>query len=236
MTGNETGNLLRKVAHDIRMGQRVDLDKLRYHAERVMWGDGFTSDMRASVRTLATIVEDELHDDSDEGFREMTANSVETLADAIDARHDMFASIGSDGTQLVVWGLGATEEEAEEDAREQDGFMDDDGNETVELTTIPCTPGAVRLVLDGEVACEDVGGSSTLMLEGFRKKRGGGWAADRLIARSGRPTDEEEPRSAQLPRVRVTAALDAYVRARAVRDGVDVSELVRRALVRYLES
>lgn len=52
----------------------------------------------------------------------------------------------------------------------------------------------------------------------------------------GRPPEESKTRTGQLPRVRVTAALDADVHARANKDKIDVSELVRRALVRYLES
>jgi hypothetical protein len=135
-----------------------------------------------------------------------------------------YAAIGSNGIHLVVWGLGATEDEAQNDAETQSG------GEDVEFTILPCTQAAAIAARRGEVNCE----TGRLVLDGYKRRRGE-WTADRLSVRAGRTLEEETARTAQLPRVRVTEALEAAVRACAEREDVDISELVRRALVRFIE-
>ena len=46
----------------------------------------------------------------------------------------MYAIIDTDGTRLVYWGIGETEEEARCDAEEQDGYAETEHNATVELS------------------------------------------------------------------------------------------------------
>jgi hypothetical protein len=62
-----------------------------------------------------------------------------------------FAAIGTDGTRPVVWGLGATEDEAEEDARAQDDAGD------VKLITVEVTAEQAARIEAGEVSVATLG-------------------------------------------------------------------------------
>lgn len=70
-----------------------------------------------------------------------------------------FAAVGTDGTRLVVWGLGTTEDEAEADACEQEG------SNGVELTTVQITAEQAELVRAGVVSVDELG----IPVESLRK-------------------------------------------------------------------
>lgn len=87
-----------------------------------------------------------------------------------------YATIGTDGTRLVVWGIGSTVEEAEDNACQQEGILIQD------MLTLPCTDAARALVEAGQVACE--GGD--LELVGLRSLRENRWIASKLAVRGER--------------------------------------------------
>lgn len=69
---------------------------------------------------------------------------------ATKGRKAMIAAIGADGTRLVVWGLGATEDEAEADARTNEA----DG---VALAYIAVSDAEAVRVGAGTVGLKDLG-------------------------------------------------------------------------------
>lgn len=69
-----------------------------------------------------------------------------------------YVTIGTDGTRPVVWGLGGSPQEAEEDAREQLHAQLEDPDCEEGLLTLPVTEEQARRVdEDGEVGTEELG-------------------------------------------------------------------------------
>lgn len=69
-----------------------------------------------------------------------------------------YATIGTDGTRPVVWGLGVSPEASEKDAREQLHAQLEDPNCEEDLVTVPVTvEQAKRIEEDGEVSTEVLG-------------------------------------------------------------------------------
>jgi hypothetical protein len=68
----------------------------------------------------------------------------------------MIAIVGTDGTRLVVWGLGRTEAEAREDAQEWlDQYAIDSGTPREDagaLTAHPCTARQADIIHAGDVS------------------------------------------------------------------------------------
>ncbi len=67
-------------------------------------------------------------------------------------RETMYAVIGDDGTQPVVWGLGASEAEALADAA-----MQNDGEDIGSKTVRPITEAQAERIRIGEVSCAVLG-------------------------------------------------------------------------------
>ena len=65
-----------------------------------------------------------------------------------------YATVGTDGTRPVVWGLGVSPEAAEADAREQLHAQLEDPDCEEGLVTVPVTEEQARRVEDGEVSTE----------------------------------------------------------------------------------
>lgn len=66
----------------------------------------------------------------------------------------MFAAIGTDGTREVVWGLGATVEEAEQDAREGASNADCDPDL---VRTVPVSADVAERIRAGGVVAAELG-------------------------------------------------------------------------------
>jgi len=66
-----------------------------------------------------------------------------------------YATIGTDGTRPVVWGLGLSPEASEANAREQLQALGDGCEE--ELVTVPITEAQAQRVEEGEVSTKALG-------------------------------------------------------------------------------
>lgn len=64
-----------------------------------------------------------------------------------------FAVVGTDGTRAVVWGLGATEDDASQDASRH---LDDQDPQRTNLLTIAVTSERAALIEAGDVDAEDL--------------------------------------------------------------------------------
>jgi hypothetical protein len=94
--------------------------------------------------------------DPTEGARSLTPDEADQVAredpSLLWVEVQQYATVGSNGVELVVWGLGETREAAEADA---DEHLAETTGERPELVTVPCSPATAELIRDGAVTLRD---------------------------------------------------------------------------------
>jgi hypothetical protein len=94
--------------------------------------------------------------DPTEGAREVTPEEAGQIAredpSLLWVEVQQYATVGSNGVELVVWGLGLSPESAEADA---DEHLAETTGERPELVTVPCSPATAELIRDGAITLRD---------------------------------------------------------------------------------